>query len=522
MRKIRAVLGCLLDQKLSQRKTALYTRVNRETIAEILIRFKKSGLPWPLPEIDDDALEFALYEPVSKRGRAAISDIDFSAMVEELKLPGVTLTTLHEEWAAITPNEQLVGYSQFCRRFERFQESLQISMRRIDTYGEVAYVDYSGKTAKFTDPTTGITHDVQIFVGVLGGSGYTYCEATLTQNLRDWIDSHVRMFAFFGGVPRVVVPDNLKSAVSKADRFSPVINASYNGMCSHYGTYVIPARVGEPRDKAKGEGGVLLMQRYVLAKMRKRQFFSLDEVNEAIAGYRQELNAKKFQKLAGSRFSRWLEFERPVLLPLPSEQYEFTEWGKARAGRDYHVKVDHHSYSVPHEFRGEEFEYRLTSTKVSFLRRGKCVATHIRSFVRDGTTTDPKHRHPSHKPLMEWSEDAAMSWAENLGPNVAALLKIHLSRNPGYHGGYRATEGMRSLSKRYTVEELDAACSYALAYKIFGASDLRGILFKQLYKLLSMDLEGKSSSLTTDHENIRGSSHYEQLIKAAGGGNHDA
>ena len=513
MRKIRDVLKCLLDQNFSQRKTALYTGINRETVGEIRIRFSKSGLPWPLPEIDDDALELALYEPVAKRRRPDSPPIDFPSILNALKLPGTTLTLLHEEWAAVTPKEHLLGYSQFCRLFERFQKSLQISMRRIDIYGEVAYVDYSGKTAKITNPITGAIQEVQIFVGVLGGSLYTFCEATATQKLRDWVESHIRMFAFFGGVPRVIVPDNLKSAVTKADRFSPVINETYDAMCRYYGTHAFPARAGKPKDKPKAEAGVLLAQRWILARIRNQQFFSLAELNKEIAKLLDVLNAKNFQKLPGSRFSRWLEYESPALIPLPADRYEFAQWGKVRVERDYHVRVDQHFYSVPYQYRGLEIEYRLSAENVEFIHKGNCIASHTRSFIVGGAATKPEHRHPTHKPIMDWSEDVALAWAEGIGPNIAALLKIHLSRSPGYHGGYRATEGMRSLAKRYTKDELEPACAYALANKIYGTNELRSILLKRLYQLLSADSDEHSIGAVPDHGNIRGPTYYEQLIK---------
>ena len=514
MRKIRDVLACLLTRELSMRATAQFTGVNRRTIWQYQDRFKKSSLDWPLPaDIDDEQLEKALYpEVITKKVVAADPHMDFPKLHTALRQKGATLAILHQEWLETIPPDQHIGYSQFCRRYNAFKKSLQVSMRQTAVYGEVAYVDYSGAVLSVTDPKTGELKKVQIFVGVLGASSYTFCEATWSQTSRDWIASHTRMFEFFGGVPRIVVPDNLKSAVTKADRVAPVINESYSAMCRYYGTHPFPARPREPRDKSKAEAGVLLAQRWILFALRRRKFFTLTEMNREISLLLEKLNSKKFQKMPGSRFSKWIELERPALLPLPAARYEFSDWGKVRAGQDYHVCVDRHFYSVPYQLKGQEFEYCLSSHSLDLLFRGKCIATHTRSLLPDVSTTLPEHQHPTHKAVLQWSETEALQWAAEVGPHTATLLQLQLSKIRGYLLGYRLTQAMKVLLASYGKSRLEEACTYAVENNVTGTPELRNILSKNIDRLLGGELPEAAAEIA--HENIRGADYYDDLLKA--------
>lgn len=517
MRKIRDVLTCLFERNLSYRDAALYTGVGRSAVHAAKKRFDLAGLVWPLPaEMDDALLERALYPGQAPGPTGLLPPVDFALVHESLKAKGATLATLHLEWLEQHPGQSPISYSHYCKLYQIFKKGLQISMRRIDAYGEVAYVDYSGMTMDIINAETGVATPVQIFVGVLGASNYTYCEASATQRSRDWIASHVRMFEYFGGVPHVVVPDNLKAAVTKADRFSPVVNETYLAMCRYYGTNPFPARAYKPRDKSKAESGVLLAQRWILFVLRRHKFFSIAELNREIASLLEKLNARKFQKLEGSRFSRWLEHERSALLPLPSQRYELSEWGKVRAGQDYHINVDDHFYSVPFPLKGLELETRLTEHALDVICKGKVVTTHTRSFIVGGTSTNPAHRPASHKAVASWNEDAAMSWAATVGPSAQAMLKQQLAKTRGHHFGYRITEAMRSLAKNYGNERMEAVCLYALTNKVSGTEDLRNVLSKKLDLLLPDEILGTPAS-ETDHENIRGAGHYEQLLNIPGG-----
>lgn len=512
MRRTRDVLNYAVGRGLSIRQTAAITGVNRTTVAEYLERFEKSDLSWPLPtDIDDLSLEKKLFPGWARmRGGSDPTAIDFDYIHVEMKLPGASLAVLHAEWCEQSPDRP-IGYSQFCKRYKAYKRSLRISMRRTDPHGEVAYVDYSGKTIDITDPNSGEIRRAQVFVGVLGGSSYTYCEASWTQRSRDWIASHVRMLEFFGGAPRVLVPDNLKAAVTKADRFSPVINETYHAMCRYYGVVPVPARAGRPKDKARGEGAVCLAQRWILFVLRKHKFFSLEEANRKIRDLLTKLNNRSFQKKAGSRFSLWLEHERPVLLPLPVEPYEIAEWGKVRAGVDYHVEVDKHHYSVPYQQRDKEFEYRLTEQIVELIFKGQSVVAHRRSYESGKTTTLPEHQPPAHKAVQQWSAEEALVWAADIGPSTRKMLELRLSNLAGSYMGYRMTQSIKSLVKSHGNARLEEACTYALAHKITSIPELRTILAKRLDQLFSDDMP-IAPVPCNEHENIRGPGYYSRLL----------
>ncbi|GGI53221.1 integrase [Oxalicibacterium solurbis] len=437
--------------------------------------------------------------------------IDFPKVHTELQKKGATLAILHQEWQETVPPHNHISYSQYCRLYNLFKKTLQVSMRQTAVFGEVAFVDYSGKTLCVTDPDTGELKKVQIFVGVLGGSKYTFCEATWSQTSKDWIASHTRMFEFFGGVPRIIVPDNLKAAVIKADRFDPTINESYSAMCRYYGTHPFPARPREPKDKSKAEAAVLLTQRWILFSLRSRKFFSLAEMNREIGILLEKLNIRPFQNLPGSRFSTWLELERPTLMPLPTQRYEFAEWGKVRAGQDYHVCVDRHFYSVPYHLKGMEFEYCLSGHSLDLLYRGNCLVTHVRSFAAEQTTTLNEHRHPTHLALLQWSESEALAWATDVGPNTAVLLQAQLAKIRGYLLGYRITQAMKNLFKSYGKTRLEEACSYAVKNNITGTQELRNILSRNIDRLLAQDVPEESKD--TPHQNIRGANYYSDFLQ---------
>jgi len=521
MRRIRDVLTGVYEKRLSLRKCSKYTGVSRTSVQEYMERFQRSGLSWPLsPEIDDQALEEALFPSVKVIALINNAAIDFEKLHSELQMKGATLAVLHNEWLQETPKELHLSYSQFCRSYKDFRKTLRISMRRVETYGEVVYVDYSGATIEIADRKGGPDRTAQVFIGVLGGSNYTFCEVTWSQRSWDWLASHVRMFEFFGGVPRIIVPDNLKPAVTLANASSPVVNETYFALCRHYGILPFPARPRTPKDKARAEGGVLLAQRWILFVLRKRKFFSLEEANREIRTLLEKLNSRPFQKLQGCRLTKWLEHERATLSELPAQMYELAEWGKVRAGLDYHVRIDRHHYSVPYKLKGEQFEYRMTATAIDLLFKGNCVTLHQRSFEIDGTTTLKEHRHPAHSAVSDWNEEDAMNWAREIGENTAALLQIQLNKIRGYYLGYRSTQSLKSLVKIFGNVRMEEACAYAVKYKATSASELRDILSKKLDLLLSNDT-ADDHSVEIIHENIRGSKYYDELIESNKGESHD-
>lgn len=510
MRVAREILAYLLERNMSQRAAAQIVAVDRTVVAKVFNRYRASGLPWPIPNaVSDTALRQVIYPRIG--AQAEQHHIDFDTVHLALQLKGATLAILHQEWADEDPARNDLGYQQFCRRYKNYRRQLQISMRRTDQFGEVAYVDYSGMTAKYFDRHSMQDVECQVFIGVLGGSQYTYCEATHSQRLRDWLGSHVRMFAFFGGVPRAIVPDNLKSAVTKADRFFPTINESYQALCQHYGTLAFPARAGRPKDKPKAEAGVLLAQRWILFVLRKRRFFSLDELNREIAVLLTKLNEKKFQKKAGSRLLKWIEHERPALLPLPAEPYVLAEWGKVRAGQDYHVEIEHSFYSVPHRFRNTEIDFRLSDQSVELLHDGEAIACHRRSNVEGSLNTRPEHQPPNHKAVAAWSAEEALSWARGIGEQTTRMLELQLDRSRNFLSGYRTTEGMRSLCKKYGSQRVEEVCAYALENNVTSMQAIRTILSKSLDSLLPQGIQDSSVSKIV-HENIRGAGYYARIL----------
>lgn len=517
MRRIRDVLTCLFENNLSERATSTYTGVNRTTVSDYKIRFKHSALPWPLPaDIDDPALEQALFPSAIPAPRQARGEIDFAPMHKEMRKKGATIAVLFDEWCQTVSPESEVSYSQFCRLYRQFKQSLRISLRQTCVDGELAFVDYAGPTMTVHDPETGAARTVQIFIGVLGGSSYTFCEATWSQKSQDWIESHCRMFEFFGGVPRVVVQDNLKSAVTKADRLSPVINESYAAACRYYQTHPFPARAYYPKDKARAEVGVLVAERWILFRLRKRKFFSLQELNQAIRELLNQINLKPFQKMPGSRFSNWIETEKAALQPLPVARYQFAEWGKVRVGLDYHVTVYKHAYSVPNQLRGEELEFRLTTTTLDLFLKNKSVASHTRSYEEGGTTTLAAHRTKAHSAIAEWSAIESLEWAGEVGPSTLSMLSTQLQKLNNYLIGYRSTQAMKKLFKVYGQTRLEEACTYAVKHKISHSSALRNILAKNLDRLFAQatgqDTETAAKPPAEPHENIRGADYYDLIL----------
>ena len=387
MRKIRDVLRLYFAAALSIRAIARSLGTSPSTVGEYLRRAKVAGLSWPVPEsVDDTGLERRLFPPPPP-SRTARPLPDWSEVHRELRRKSVTLSLLWQEYKETHPEG--LQYSWFCEQYRAWAAKLDLVMRQEHRAGEKLFVDYAGQTVPVVDRKTGAVRQAQIFVAVLGASSYTFAEATWTQTLPDWTASHVRAFAFYGGCPELVVPDNLRSGVSRAHRYEPDLNPTYHDLARHYGVAVLPARVRRPRDKAKAEVAVQVVERWILAALRHRTFFSLAELNAAIAELLERLNTRRFRKLPGSRRSQFEELDRPALRPLPNSPYVFAEWQAARASTDYHVEVDGHYYSVPHALVRRQLDVRLTARTVECFHRGQRVASHVRSPIEGATPPRP-------------------------------------------------------------------------------------------------------------------------------------
>jgi len=510
MRKTQEILRLKFSCGLSNRDIAKSISGSRSTVGDYVLRAKAAGLSWPLPEgMDEASLERLLFPSVTKVTRRDQPLPVWPEVHAELKRKGVTLALLWQEYKERNPDGY--QYSWFCQHYEQWRGTIDLVMRQNYRAGEKIFVDYAGQTMDIVDQHTGEVKSAQIFVAVLGASNYTHAEATWTQTLPDWIGSHVRAFSSFGGVPEVVVPDNLKSGVTKACYYEPDINPTYQDMASHYGIVVLPARVREPRDKAKAETGVQIVERQILAKLRNHTFFSLAELNKEIAHLLAELNNKPFQKLPGSRQSLLESLERPALKPLPSIPYQFAEWKMATVHIDYHLEIDRHYYSVPYQLVGQRLDSRVTATTVEFFHKGKRVASHQRSYLKGRHTTVKEHMPENHRQYQEWSPERFLRWAKKIGPHTVIMTEKIIAARAHPQQAYRSLLGILRLGTSYTDQRLEAACSRAL---IIGTTS-----FRSVESILKTGLDSKAIPSLHDneadsvqHQNIRGADYYQTII----------
>jgi transposase len=507
MRKIRELLRLHLGEGLSRRQAAIAAGMPYATAADHLARAERAGLGWPLPDdLDDAALEARLFVPASARPPAESRAVpDWPAVHRELHRKGVTLALLWLEYREAHPEG--FGYSWFCHAYRLWAGRLDLVMRQQHRAGEKLFIDFPGMTLPIVDPATGEVWQAELFVAVLGASSYTYAEAFGSQALADWISGHVHAFEAMGGCPRILVPDNLRSAVTRAHPYEPVINRTYAELAAHYGCAIIPARPRKPRDKAKVENGVLQAERWILAALRGRTFFSLAEANAAIAERVAWLNARPFRKLPGSRRSLFEELDRPALRPLPARPYEYAEWRTAKVNIDYHVEVERHWYSVPHGLVGQQLDIRAGARVVEVLHRGRRVASHPRSSQQGSFTTLTAHMPEAHRRHAEWTPGRIVAWAERTGPATADLVAAIMASRPHPEQGFRSSLGIMRLGRRYGDERLEAACARALAIRGHSYRSVESILKAGLD---AVPLPGAEPGLTIgDHANVRGPAYYE-------------
>jgi len=505
MRKIREVLRLRGEFGLSVRSIAQSCKMARSTVAEYLRRARECGLTWPLPDgLDDTALGRRLFPASPTPNDDPRPEPQWPTVLRELKRKGVTLALLWQEYKATCPDGY--QYSWFCERYRRFAGKVDVVMRHEHRAGEKLFVDYAGQTVGVVDAKTGEIREAQIFVAVLGASSYTYAEATWTQSLPDWIGSHVRTFDYLGGCSEILVPDNLKAGVKSPHLYEPDLNPTYQEMAAHYGIAVIPTRIVKPRDKAKVEAGVLLVERWILACLRNRTFFSLVELNDAIAELLVRLNDRPFQKLPGSRREMFEQLDQPVLKPLPTTPYEFAQWKKVRVHIDYHVDVDRHYYSVPYQLVGEQLDARITAQTIEIFGKNKRVASHRRSCRKGRHTTLAAHMPRSHREHAGWTPERLVRWAQKNGPATAKLVETILTGKRHPQQGFRSCLGVMRLAKKYSCDRLEAACHRALAV---GAVSYRSVDSILKHGLDGQPLpEGTPATEPLFHPNVRGADYY--------------
>jgi len=477
------------------------------TVSDTVDRAKKAGLTrWAeVAELDNATLEERLYGP----RRAAVGERPEPDPVWihlERKRPGVTLELLHLEY--LTAHPAGYQYTTFCDRYRTWVKKHRLSMRQVYRAGEKMFVDYSGKKPTIIDPKTGEVTAVELFVAVLGASSYTFAEATLTQKSRDFIASHIRAMEYFGGVAGAFVPDQLKSGVIEACRYEPRTQRTYAEMARHYGTAILPARPGKPRDKAKVEVGVQVVQRWILARIRNEQFFSLDALNERIAELLEDLNSRPMRRYGNvSRRELFERLDQPTLSPLPVERFVHADWADAKVNIDYHIEYDKHYYSVLYTYVGKKVEVRATAMTIEILLSGKRITSHVRSYKPGRHTTKPEHMPKAHRAHAEWSPSRLIAWAEKIGVHTKALVEALLAERPHPEQGYRSCLGIMRLEKRYGAERVDNACRRALVSGGRSYKHVERILKHKLDQL--PDEEVPRSDTRPTHANVRGPDYYQ-------------
>ena len=507
MRCVRQILRLKHERGASDRAIARSTGLARSTVSQYLARATAAGLGWPLPAtLSEAALEALLFANAGMApGVRRKAEPDWAAIHRELRRPGVTLMLLWQEHRAGEPGGY--GYSRFCELYGQWESRLSPTMRQVHPAGERLFVDYAGQTVEMVDAQSGEIRAAQVFVAVLGASSYTYAEASWTQTLPDWIGAHVRALAFIGGVPRQIVPDNLKAGVLKANWHEPGLNPTYQDLASHYGTAILPARPRKPRDKAKVEAGVLVVERWILARLRNQRFASLVELNAAIAALLADLNERPMRRLGVSRRQLFEQLDRPALGPLPSEPYVYAEWLLRRVGLDYHVDIDGHYYSVPYRLLKEQLEARITQRTIELFHKGERVACHVRGGLRGRHTTVPEHMPSSHRRHAGWTIERIKRDAAAIGPDTAALTALILESRPHPEQGFRACIGILRLARHYGTERLEGACRRGLEIGARSYASVSSILQNGLDRPSPRTAD--TAELPLDHPNIRGPRYYQ-------------
>jgi transposase len=506
MRKLKEILRLKYGCGLSHRQIASSLSISPSSVSTYTNRAAQLGIAsWPLsPEWDELRLKQAFFSTKVKQKKYSLPE--WPLVYQELKHKTMTLQLLWEEYTERHPDAHY-SYNHFCRQYKAWLKCQKLSMRQQHKAGEKLFVDYCGPTLKVVDPTTGECRQAQVFVAVMGASNYTYAEATWSQGLEDWVMSHARCFAFLGGIPELVIPDNLKSGVTRACRYDPDLNPTYQQLAVHYDTVVVPGRPYKPQDKAKAEVGVQIVERWIMAKLRHETFFSLRQLNQQIAELLTGLNQREMKKQPGSRLSQFQLLDKPALKPLPSIPYSYTRVKPVKAHLDYHVEVDKHYYSVPHALVKRKLEAHISGQLVTIYHQGQIVATHPRSHRIGSHTTDETHMPKAHQKHQQWTPQRFEKWAQEIGDSTAQLVRQYLQQKKHPEQSYRLCLGLLNLAKKYTSKRLEAACTRGLATGVIRLKALKSMLEKGLEQ---QPLPQTQPDLLSDieHDNIRGNHYY--------------
>ncbi len=504
MRQIRQALRLHLEAGLSYAQVGRAVGIGKGTVGKFLLLARAAGVDWAVAQtLSDQELEERLYRPAVPRASRQLEP-DFAWIHQELKRPGVTLQLLWEEYQRAS--EPAYKYTSFCVKYRAWTLGLKRSMRQTHIAGERLFVDYAGQTVAVIDAGSGEIRRAQIFVAVLGASNYTYACATATQTAADWVGSIIDALEFVGGVPRLIVPDQPRALIARPDRYEPVVNRLVEEFCGHYDVAVLPARPAHPRDKPKVENAVLVVERWILARLRDRRFFSLGELNRAIAELLLDLNARAFKKLPGCRASAFELLDRPVLRALPAHRMPIARFKRARVNIDYHVELDGHFYSVPHRLVRAEVELRITASTVEIVVGQQRVAAHALSVIQGAHTTVAEHMPASHRAHLEWTPAKLIAWGERIGAATGAVVRWQMEHRPHPEQGYRACLGLQRLARQLGTERLEAACARALS--------IRSPTYRSVNSILAAGLDRQQAppppadATLPLHDNLRGADYY--------------
>jgi transposase len=477
-------------------------RISLGAVQKITSKAEALKLDWPtIDQLNDQQLARAIYPESDTRASNAFELPDWVEMHQELKQKSVTKHLLWEEYTQSYPNRSY-SYPQYCFLYKQWLSKQRRSMRQTHKAGDKLFVDYAGQTVPIVNGNTGEVRTAQVFVAVLGASNYTYSEATWTQALPDWLGSHARAFDFLGGVPKLIVPDNLKSGTTRACRYDPDLNPNYQQLAAHYGVAIMPARPYKPKDKSKAEVGVQIIERWILARLRHQTFFSLAELNQCIQVLLVEVNNKPFKQLKGSR-KEWFEaLDKPTLSPLPKQAYQYTDIKTVKVNIDYHIQYDQHIYSVPHQLVGEKLELHAKDQLIEIYFRNQRVTSHVRQY-RPGTTTVAEHMPIQHQKHHQWSAGRLMNWAKDMGDEVLLWVKTQIDNKQHEQQAYRVCLGLLNLSRQYPVSRLNKACAIANQKQLYRLKQIKSILQSNQDQLLAETKE-QLPLLPQSHENIRG------------------
>jgi transposase len=504
MRRIKECLRLYFELKVSQAAIARALQIARSTVGDYIERARKCGKPWAeLNALNEEQMEALLFTGQQQKTDEPRPLPDWNEVHKELHSKSyMTLRVLWEEYVKTHPDGY--SYPRYIVLYRQWAQRLKVYMRQRHIGGEKLFVDYSGKKPKIRDFRTGEEREAELLVMAWGASQYIYAEAQESQQLPCWIMGHRRGYEYFGCAPHIEVDDNLKSAVTKACRYDPDVNLTFTEFATHYGVAVIPARPRKPKDKPKAENAVLLVQRWILACLRHRVFYSVAELNRAIIELLEVFNDKQMQRLPKSRRQLFEELDKPNALPLPAEPFVYREWSFPTVAFDYHIEVDHHFYSVPWTLAKKKVSVRTTENAVEVFHHQDRVALHLRSRAEYQYTTLTEHMPPAHQKYAEWTPARIFKWAQEIGPATHKLIEKVIKTKFHPQQGFRPSMGILRLGKTYGNDRLEAAAVIALTFGFVRVQQITDLLRN------GRDKQAKQGPTATvkNRVNIRGRGYY--------------